>query len=530
MLSWKPFQRPSYNISGLVRDDDRPNARELRYGLIRLGRTVAPVRCWSSMIHGEPLERRVGAAPIVVAIAVVCSFALSHQRSAVPVAVAGVAALAYFARIHTSWALLAATIAIAIVPVYWAREIGFGIATTPTLFVGIILAPVAIGSVRRWRVVPLDIIFGCLAATFVASGFLNFAIGRGIAVGVLTGMVLPFATFRILTVPGAHRHVVACGIAAAGSVLAIVAMRERMGIPNPFFTLIEPGHQLMWARPQYRFGEVRAEGSFGHAIPFGLFLSLATILALSLAVRVRSSLGQLILVAAAIVTAIGLIFTLSRGPIAVLLFSLAAWTIFGGRSIGWAKALRAITVGAFVLLVSPAGSLLADLQSSASGSGEAATSARFRLDLFELVSDPRQFSLVGRAVDPSATGVSAAVSRRVGFESLDNEFVRVYVIHGLLGLAALIGVVISTGQVALRRGLDILDRAWAMSTLGVALGLGAVALLTQQATFFWIGIAVTASVDQAARESPRKSELRGAEALAVSPRLDDRSPATTPLA
>jgi hypothetical protein len=198
------------------------------------------------------------------------------------------------------------------------------------------------------------------------------------------------------------------------------------------------------------------------------------------------------LAAALLGTVAGLWATQTRGPLAVAVLGYL-FVVLGGRRIDWWR--QVIAPGALLVLVSITTPLGAQLvlfwQATLSGSASDETftsSTQYRGSLFDAFIDPRNWSLWGLARgnlfdQTAAHGVSGSV---------DNEYLLRLLQYG--GLNVIVFVLI--GLAVLWASLNIVDplaRAWAAGVAATYLTLSTVALLLQQADFFWMGVAVTAA-------------------------------------
>jgi len=137
--------------------------------------------------------------------------------------------------------------------------------------------------------------------------------------------------------------------------------------------------------------------------------------------------------------------------------------------------------------------MIEELASSLTDGSHDAASAEYRLHLFDVMTDSSNLSLLGNATDglPAST---RATAQSVGLESLDSQFAVVYFLNGVIALALFVGVVVAVVLVPIRQSLSPAERAWASATGATALGLTAVALLTQHTAIFWIGVGLTSAL------------------------------------
>jgi O-antigen ligase len=441
------------------------------------------------------VRARAKTATLVLAAAAVTFLGAKGDlgRPADLVLVAG-AVLAAVAAIR--WPDHAASLALALVvfvPIYWAQPMpGLPVAATPATVTGIALLPAALLCRQRIRLTFLDAAVALFFVLTMASIGANVE-GKVASLAELFGRsILPYIVFRVLAArPGGPRRLALAAVTAALP-LAVLGIRESNGDGNPFFTAVRPGLEAgQWIRSQVRFGHIRAEASFGQAIAFSLFLAIALLLVLGLSWRARRGGGRVVLVASAAVLVAALFATGSRGGIVSLAVGALLWaaTLRTGRR---GLVVLALLVGA-ALVLTPAGSQVAQLRSSVSDSGEAGEAARYRLEIAHIVTDPKSFSMLGLETPPGLGAVNGA-KELLGLRTIDSQYAVVYVTNGVVGLAAFTLVALTLLAVTMRRRLDALARAWAAAAAATAVALTTVALFTQMLSLFWIAVAVTAAV------------------------------------
>jgi hypothetical protein len=448
------------------------------------------------------------AAPALTAVAALVVFAAASGRLPVElllVATGGIA-LAGAALARPRAALVVGLVVIACVPVYYGRYVGgTKLGITPVAVVSLLLLPLALRESARFRVRPLDVAVLAFVALRSLSYVLNFEGAVGLTALLLLVVLLPYAVFRVLLLmPGALR-LASWALAAAAVPLCLVALQEGAGTPNPFFTWVTPVYQANeWAKVTSRLSEARVEASFGHPIAFGMYLALVVLLLLALALTAGRAWQRAVCFAAMPLALVALVLTLSRGPMLMLVVALPLFLLSQASRLD-PRRLRAVLLSglALGLVVVQSSGTLSALREDSSGTSTTASSAQFRLQILDIVRDPSQFSLLGQASD-SGAGVTEAVYSRVGVLSVDNAYALLYLASGALVLLAFLVVAALVWRTAVGRGLDALQRAWAVS-IGVALlNLLTVNLLTNYADLFWIGVAAVAATAQSrvSRETP----------------------------
>ncbi|MGB7980656.1 MAG: hypothetical protein WCF36_07660 [Candidatus Nanopelagicales bacterium] len=257
--------------------------------------------------------------------------------------------------------------------------------------------------------------------------------------------------------------------------VALMATLEFLLHWNPFVGLSPPWNSSsFWRGLQERGGLLRAEGAFGHSIALGCSLALAVPLAIGSRFRLNV---RLALVA---ILAVAAVLTFSRLGIFGVLLGFLLSMVVGSALSGRARltALAVATLAAVLL-----GPRVLDVFTGAST--EAAGSARYRLDLLELVPNMATFGFsdAGR-VNPQGELTFFQ------FQSIDSALLLLGLVYGLVALALAIALlVLAVRSVVLRTAepptIAVVAQIPALMT---------VALITQYAMLFWLvaGLAVAA--------------------------------------
>ena len=133
-----------------------------------------------------------------------------------------------------------------------------------------------------------------------------------------------------------------------------------------------------------------------------------------------------------------------------------------------------------------AGGGIGELLGTSEAKGETAT---YRLDLLKEAFEPGKLQVLGNRVSKLAHRLAS------GATTLDNEYLLLADQWGLLALAAMLALVASLTVAWLRlRGLS---GGLAGAALSGAFGIFFVALITQQAQFFWLFVGVAGAAAQA---------------------------------
>lgn len=393
--------------------------------------------------------------------------------------------------------------AVALVPVYWGRGVeGFGIALVPmTVGAAILLPGLLRDALPHLRIVPLDVAVGLYLLARGLAYVLNFTGGVGLASGFIIRTGSAYVTFRLASLLPRVRERVSTALVLTGGFLSILSLIERAQGSNPFFGVISGGYQAAaWERSEMRFRVIRVEASFGHPIPFGMFVALVLLLAAGWIVTSKGLVGRLALVLVVVVATYALLDTLSRGPVVIVALASAGWLWRERARVGKQGAFLLVTVVIGMAVFTPLVRTVAILAASSSGDSRAAQSAEYRYAVASVLVDPSQFSLLGRQTDGAGSRTEPTLARRSGLKSLDNEYAVAYVAGGALSLLLLLVVAFLCVRTASAPGLTTLDRAWMVTLSATLVSLATVALLTQYADIFWISVAFAATISQERRQ------------------------------
>jgi hypothetical protein len=449
----------------------------------------------------ESRNRAVGLV-VVLVVAAWASFRWLH----IAVAILGWALAATAARRRTYAGVVIGLAMVAIIPIYWAPNFpGTAVAASPVVLVCAALAPAALETRKQLRIGVLDRLVIAYSVLVTIGYLVNTQSGFvGAIAGAMFSSLLPYATFRLLSLRREMSTAAAIGVLIGGVVSSYVAVGEYSGRGNPFFALFPGGHaHAFFARSDIRLGHPRPEASFGQAIALGMFLALAVVLALALAWRQeeRVRIPRWVLYGAAMVCVYALTENLVRGPLLMLAFAVVVLLISESRRGHYGRGVVVAVVLAVLVNVGSFANVLQLRDQTFSQGSSVNLSGEYRLEIWRVVSDRSNFSLVGKqVVDEDGLGFTKAAGAEVGIKSFDNAYALIYIGFGLLALIAFVLIGLRVGKAALIDRLSVLDKAWAAAVLAAFINLMTVNLLTQFAHIFWIGIALVASAVQRATE------------------------------
>lgn len=238
----------------------------------------------------------------------------------------------------------------------------------------------------------------------------------------------------------------------------------------------------VWAPTIDRLNSVRVETSFGHPIALSMFFSSSALLAVGLALEGRGSPRARLWSLAALALAGVQMLSLSRTGLVVLAVGLGLLIPWRGGLMSRPGVCASIVVTLGLGLAAPPAAgirhILAGLFVT-SGSSEVSASARYRGQLFH---------------EATQSGVLHSLGNHLSAfsGSVDSEYIVLADRWGLFAVAAIAGLVIALSWELVKRRRMSLGLAIAAAAVGNFVGLGAVALITQQQVYIWalVGAAV----------------------------------------
>ncbi|WP_040168205.1 hypothetical protein [Microbacterium gorillae] len=327
---------------------------------------------------------------------------------------------------------------------------------------------------RRIRLVPAD----AVALVFVVLVFAMFALKLAnltTAVEASLEWMLPYAWGRMALARVGREHVAAT-ISVVATVAAALAIIEAITHTNLFVELPPLGPSAATWRPlQYRGGELRVEGAWGHSIALGAGLAMSS--AFVLAARWRTTIKLLMLAVIAAATAL----TLSRIGLVTLVLTVAV-------SIVTLPGLTRMTRFVVALLGLLTAVVLVPILSSVflEAGDEAGGSADYRGDLFVLFGQVRLF---GGAPDWAGLTVGGTYLGTYA-DSVDNALLVIALRVGWIPMLLTVALILMAALPTLRPGQA---NPAGIAVLAQIPALFAVALITQFGMYFWflVGLAVT---------------------------------------
>lgn len=454
----------------------------------------------------------VAAAGAVVGVAVASSSAIAVALVALAVAlVAAAGALVYPERAFVVLVLL-----LALIPIYAAPEVG------SLLFVPAAGAAWILAGVLAWRSLALDArpfratavdiavgAFFLLMATSVAfspqasvSDYLNVVFLWGGA--YLAARLLLRETRKPV-------FLVAASFALVTVLVAPVAILEVAGRSNPFLSLqFNPVESAVWAGQASRFGQVRAEASFGHPIALSMFAATSAFLSLAMAINTERLRNRFVWFALAIL-AVGIqALALSRTGWLILALGIVVLTLATARGAARRRlaavlAILAVTTTTMLAIAPPSQlQLLSDSGTGATaGSLEVANSGARRQVLLDRALQPGVLQAWGNPVNDITPAIGTS-------NSIDNAYILLANQWGLIPAAALVLVLLTLLPVIVharsRRSGPMVALPIAALTSFTALFF--VAFITQQQLMIWLLVGASGAI--AERVSAKRAEVPAA--------------------
>jgi hypothetical protein len=395
-------------------------------------------------------------------------------------------ALAFVAlRRSTRWALALWLVIIALVPVW----IGFNLGASGNLYVPIAsgVALIVIATLIPGGPVRFTLADGLVVLLVAVSAVATAVSNSSVALSFLLSLTIYFVVGYALGRLAPHRidlRWIYGAVAVVFTVVAILAILESLTGVNVFVGLHASNSQYtLWGPLQYRGGELRVEGAFGHSI--ALACSLAIAIPLTLASRLPSWLRTCMVLVMLVATTL----TFSRVGILGAVLGLVLSILFLRE--GLSRRMRAVlaTGGAAAMFV-----LFPVISTVLTAAGsEASGSAAYRGDLLTLVGQMKPIGVAGSARKSADGQVYFG-----NFRSIDSQLILTGLSGGTIVLAAIVVALIAAIV------LVVLGKGSAATIAVVAQipAFATVALITQYSIFAWfiIGLAVTSQLTPGAKE------------------------------
>jgi hypothetical protein len=279
--------------------------------------------------------------------------------------------------------------------------------------------------------------------------------------------------------------VLAASFALVTVALAPIALLEATGSSNPFFAFrFNPTESAIWGTQVDRFGQARAETSFGHPIAFAMFVAISALLSVAMGLRStqwRQRYGWYALAAVAVgVQALAL----SRTGWLILAFGIVMIALVTVRgTIRRRLTVLLVTVGAVVLLTSLVAPTELEVLPGFESRAEHifTSSGTYREALLSRALEPGVLHLWGNPVNMVTPLVS-------GGTATDNAYIILADTWGLIPTAALVATAIALLVTAARARIHDNDELTIPPIIAFTslAALFFVAFITQQQMAIWM--------------------------------------------
>ena len=453
----------------------------------------------------------VVAASAVVGVALASSSAIAVAPVALAISLVAVAG----ALVYPERAFVVLVLLLALIPPYAAPEVGHFL-VMPAAGAAWILA----GALAwRWlalnghpfRATAVDIAVGAFALLMATSVAFSPQenVHAFLEVAFLWGGVY-LAARLLLRETRRPAFLVAASFALVTVLVAPVAILEAAGGSNPFLAFqFNPVQSAVWAKEASRFGQVRAEASFGHPIALSMFAATSAFLSLAMAINSERLRSRFVWFALAVLAVGVQALTVSRTGWLILALGIVVLILATAKSVARRRlaavlATLAVVIAAVLAIAPPTElQLLPNTGTSTTvGSAEVAESGAYRSALLDRALQPGVLQLWGSPVDR----VTPAV-RHAGSGSIDNEYIVLAEQWGLIPTASFVLVLLTLLPVILRtrvRGSGP-TVALPIAALTTFAALFFVAFITQQQLMIWLLVGASGAV--AERMSVRGTEV-----------------------
>lgn len=259
--------------------------------------------------------------------------------------------------------------------------------------------------------------------------------------------------------PGGRRSFI-LGLSASATLAAALAIVEAATGQNVFIRLAQglgfvhriagSGIIPLPSGNLGRYGLARAEGAFSHPLMLGAFLVLG--LLATLAWRSHQAHANRVISFAVGIQLLGLMATVSRGPIAIGLLFVVLWIALERRNRASSRVAVPLIAGTLSLAALAdagiGGEALGFFGFSAQSSGPLTESTRYRVDLVDLMLRGWEHANAFGYADYTASPVFR------GLSSLDNQLAFLLATRGLVGVLAWLALVVTPVAVAVGRQLE----------------------------------------------------------------------------
>jgi hypothetical protein len=325
----------------------------------------------------------------------------------------------------------------------------------------------------------------------------------------------PYLGARLLLVKARHpARLVALAFAVVTAIVAPIAIVEYLGASNPFHALdFNSTEFAIWSSQANRFGQVRAEASFGHPIALSMFASTSVLLSFAMALKSSVVKERRLWYLSALIGILVQFLTVSRTGWLVLLAGVVLVVLVYGRSVMGGRLLRIVAgVGvAFVLASVLVPSALQVLPGFEKHEAQVTASGDYRQKLLTRALEPGVLHLWGNPVNEVTPFVEIG-------SATDNAYIILADTWGLLPTFALMAIAFAMLGVVFHRRREDHDTLLILPIIGFTslMAIFFVDFITQQQCVIWLVLGSAAVASERlwetgkARERPPAAVQRAA--------------------
>jgi O-antigen ligase len=410
----------------------------------------------------------------------------SHQTRQIDFAVLGVIFVALFAAMPRV-GIGAVVLSLAIIPSYTLPSVGILPGEATALLATLLAIALAISPGRPRGLTALTPVDVSVVALFVLMLGSVLSHERTLQTWFQEGVLWlgPYVCARLIAVSADWRRLTAKLVVGSAVALIPLIVIETATNFNPFLRYLTIGSGAgVWGGIVARAGATRAEASFGHPIALSMFLAVAAVFALGLAWEARDATLRRRWLMACVAIVVAQALTISRSGWVVLGVAIVVAALVVPVRRYRVQIARALMVGLVgLILAGQLGpeSISAGIPVFGHANAETTASSEYRSALLKL-------ALSGGHLQPWGTQTSSLANLVVAnYGSIDNEYLDLADTFGYIPGLALVGVALALiAGWALRRPSDILASLFVASAIGLMVGIGTVAFITQQQVFVWL--------------------------------------------
>jgi O-antigen ligase len=426
---------------------------------------------------------------------------------------------------HPGRVFVALVLVVALIPTYAAPEVGSILfipgAGLAWLIAGALAWRNAMVRGRIFRFTAIDLTVLVFAALMYISLSYSHQVEFNDFLNDLFAWGGPYLAARLLLQETRRpAFVLAASFALTTAIVAPVAVLESMGKYNPFLHLqFNSAESAVWSNAASRFGQIRAEASFGHPIALSMFVSTSAILSLGMAVYATRMKERNIWLALSAMAVVVQALTFSRTGWLILVLGvgfLAVTAALRAARRRMAVVFTAAAVGVVALMVT--GNAPKELQlfptTAAGAEGEAfQDSGAYREALLRRALEPGVLGLWGNPVNKVTPAVSATN------HATDNAYIILADTWGLIPTFALIAIafalLLAIVLARTRKAGELV--VLPIVALTALFALFFVAFITQQQCMIWMLIGAASVANERSLVRRRAERARTSERPALTP-------------